>query len=216
MTAAVKHLKHEHTVEKELIGFILLYVIVLIIIPYYLHKYTPFAVFITYFANVDIVANILAINYPAYFHHFYDPMYQRTIGQYFSFNIISLIALSGIFLFGLRDDKVQKKERFAIMVLMAFLTYTLPTQGIPYLNEKVDKYLQIEKEMSEEAKEKKILITMIISIGFILLEYVLVNILLGISMKSKLWTYILMSLTLIIGFIGLHIIYHDSQRYTFN
>ena len=216
MTTTGKHLDHRHTVEKELIGFFLLYVIVLIIIPYYLNKYMSFAIFITYFANVDIIANILAINYPAYFHHFYDPMYQRTIGQYFSFNIISIIALSGIFLFGLRDDRKPKEERFIIMLIMAFVTYTLPTQGIPYINEKVEKYLNLEGKMSSEDRGKKVSITAIISIAFILLEYILVNMFLKIGEKSKLWTNIVMLITLIIGFIGLHIIYHDSHRYSFN
>ena len=66
-----KSLKSSQHIYKNVIGFIVLFIFVIIVIPYVLAMYAPFAVFITYFANVDIVANILSINYPSYFLQFY-------------------------------------------------------------------------------------------------------------------------------------------------
>jgi hypothetical protein len=175
-----KHLEHEHSIKKSGEGFIILFVIVIFVIPYLLMKYAPFAVFVTYFANIDIIANILSINFPGHFHHFYDPFNQRTIAQYLSFNLISLLALSGIFMAGLHDPKMKTEERFAVMVIMSIITYTLPTQGLPFLNKKVDKYIESKGgEMIKKNKEEKVFITIIISLFFILGELLIIQFLLN-------------------------------------
>lgn len=172
----VKHLKHEHSKRKDITGFIILFIVFIVIIPYFLFKYTSFAIFITYFANVDIIANILAINFPAHFHHLYDPFIQRTIRQYISFNLLSLIALTGIFLAGIHTKGLTKTERLITMIIMAIITWTLPTQGIPYLNNKVQKYLKLDGILKkEEDKRKQVIVTVIISLGFIFLEYLLIS-----------------------------------------
>jgi hypothetical protein len=171
-----KHLKHEHSKRKDITGFIILFIVFIVIIPYFLFKYTSFAIFITYFANVDIIANILAINFPAHFHHLYDPFIQRTIRQYISFNLLSLIALTGIFLAGIHTKGLTKTERLITMIIMAIITWTLPTQGIPYLNNKVQKYLKLDGILKkEEDKRKQVIVTVIISLGFIFLEYLLIS-----------------------------------------
>lgn len=171
-----KHLKHEHSKIKDITGFIILFLVFIFVIPYLLFKYTSFAIFITYFANVDIIANILAINFPAHFHHLYDPLIQRTLWQYISFNLLSLIALTGIFLAGIHTKGLTKTERIITMIIMAIITWTLPTQGIPYLNNKVQKYLKLDGILKkEEDKRTGVVLTVLISLGFIFLEYLLIS-----------------------------------------
>jgi hypothetical protein len=175
-----KHLEHEHSIKKAGQGFIILFVIVIFVIPFLLNKYAPFSVFVTYFANIDIIANILSINYPGHFHHFYDPFNQRTIAQYLSFNLISLLALSGIFMAGLHDPRMKKEERLAVMIIMSIITYTLPTQGLPFLNKKIDKYIESKGgEMIEKNKEEKVFITLILSLCFIVGEFLIIQFLLS-------------------------------------
>jgi hypothetical protein len=172
----VKHLKHEHSKRKDIIGFIILFLLFILIIPYFLFKYTSFAIFITYFANVDIIANILAINFPGHFHHLYDPLIQETSWQYISFNLLSLVALTGIFLAGIHTKGLTKTERLITMIIMAIITWTLPTQGIPYLNNKVQKYLMLDGILKkDEDKRTQVTVTIIISVGFIFLEYLLIR-----------------------------------------
>jgi len=171
-----KHLKHEHSKTKDITGLIILFLVFIFVIPYLLYKYTSFAIFVTYIANVDIIANILAINFPGYFHHLYDPFIQRTIRQYISFNLLSLIALTGIFLTGINTKGLTKTERIITMIIMAIVTWTLPTQGITYLNNEVQKYLKLDGILKkEEDKKTKVLVTVLISLGFIFLEYLLIS-----------------------------------------
>ena len=47
------HLESEYD-NKDVIGFIIIYFIVVLIIPYILFHYASFTVFVTYFANIDI------------------------------------------------------------------------------------------------------------------------------------------------------------------
>ena len=208
-----KHLKHEHHIKKSILGFVILFIFVILVVPYYLRKYAPFAIFVTYFANIDIIANILAINFPAHFHHFYDPINQTTIGQYLSYNLISIIALSGIFFVGLHDDKVNKEERFAVMIIMSIITWTLPTQGLPYLNTKIDNYLNKEGELSEDNKRLKVLITVIISLCFIVGEFFTIKFLLSLTKSSIIWVILKPLIVITILGIGLFAL-KDSQQIT--
>lgn len=160
---------------KHLIGFFITYIIVLYAVPYYLYYYAHNTLFLTYFANVDIVCNILAINFPSYFKHIYniDP---NNPTQYISYNVISLIALSGIFIHGLSLKNTNNHSDISIflsMVIMSIVTWTLPTQLIPYLTKQVKQYLKIK----ETDKTKDVLITTIISLVFIVGEGILIHLL---------------------------------------
>lgn len=161
---------------QELIGGLVIYIGVILIVPYLLLKYAPFSLFITWFANVDIVSNILSINYPDYFKRVYD-INPKTLSEYLSYNTISLVALSGIFIHGLRQHKENKLKTFITMVIMSIVTWTLPTQGIPIVNKKIDEYIlknnvHIDKD---SFKREKLLITIIISVCFIILEWFIIH-----------------------------------------
>lgn len=66
------------------------------------------------------------------------------------------------------------------LILMSIVTWTLPTQLIPYLTNKIKTYLQI----SDKDKTYDILITTIVSLVFIILEGILIHLFID---KNKLF-----------------------------
>ena len=65
-----RYLKQPYN-KNDVIGFLSLYLIFVFLIPYLTFNYMSFEMFITYFANVDIIANVLSVNYPDYFIKWY-------------------------------------------------------------------------------------------------------------------------------------------------
>jgi hypothetical protein len=176
--------------NKIIIGFVLVYVIILYIIPHILYKFAKFTTFITYIANVDLISNVLATNIPSYFKYTYDSTSKTLLG-YLSYNIISLYALSGIFLYGLQLKLVGHSNSIAFksMIAVSIITFTLPTLLIPYLTrfiKKQAKHIAIHyiegshKELDEANNEIKltndavehisIIVSSAIAIIFILIE----------------------------------------------
>jgi hypothetical protein len=160
--------------RNDIIGFLILYIIFVFIIPYLLFHHASFKLFVTYFANVDIIANILAVNYPDYFIKWYS-FFNVSLRGYLSFNIISIVALSGIFYFGIKDIKRSPYERLAIMIIMSIVTWTLPTLGIPYINNKIEEFLQKININENQYDIYRGIITISISFLFLLLEWVLIS-----------------------------------------
>lgn len=154
---------------KETLGFIIIYFIVICFISYYLYYNAHSTLFLTYFSNVDIVANILSINFPSYFSSIYniDP---KTIFQYISYNIISIVALSGIFIngLGLKNENHSDMSILVSMIIMSIITWTLPTQLIPYLENKFKEYFNIKDTLYD------VIITTIISLIFVIVEGILI------------------------------------------
>lgn len=153
----------------NILGFFITYGLLLTTIPYYLHQTVPLSIFLTYFANVDIICNILAINYPNTFKKLYNPE-TNTLVEYVSFNTISLIALSGIFIHGIKHTKKKIPEHIVLlsMITMAVVTFTLPTDGIPYITNQI-----LERDHS--LKEYEIEITTLISIIFLYIEWFIIH-----------------------------------------
>lgn len=165
---------------QTIIGYIVIYVIVILYIPYFLFYSANTTIFLTYFANVDIIANILSINFPSYFKNVYN-INPSNVLQYISYNIISLVALSGIFIHGLGLKNKGYHSDISILlslVLMSIITWILPTQLIPYLENKVKKKYNIKNTTYH------VITTTIISLFFILIEGFLIHILID---KNKLF-----------------------------
>lgn len=161
--------------SNTIIGYIIMYFIIILYIPYFLFFNAHDTVFLLYFANVDIVANILAINFPSYFKNVYD-IDPQNVSQYISFNIISIVALSGIFIhgIGLKNEGTHNDITIlASLVLMSIITWTLPTQLIPYLTNKVKTYFKL----SDSDETYDVLITTMVSLTFIALEGILIHLL---------------------------------------
>lgn len=168
-----KDLKHMTSIElfKQGVGFLIIYGLILIGIPYYLYRNSSFAIFLTYFANVDIIANNLVISYPSYFSHIYN-IRPSTVFDYFSYNIISLVALSGIFMYGLdhkNNTALSDVDVFFSMVVMSIITWTLPTNLLPYLFNKFKEHYHIETH------EYDLIISFVFSTFFILFEYLFIS-----------------------------------------
>ena len=156
---------------KNAVGFIVIYVFVLVVIPRHIYNKFDIAIFLTYFANVDIIANNLAINFPSYFNEIYD-IHPKTIFENISYNIISLVALSGIFIYGLtskNNTNLSDVDILVAMVIMSIVTWTMPTQLIPYLFDNVKKWFSIKND------EFDVFLTTIISTLFILLEFIIIH-----------------------------------------
>jgi hypothetical protein len=176
--------------NKIIIGFAVVYVIILYVIPHILYKFAPFTSFITYIANVDLITNVLSTNIPSYFKYTYNSDSKTLLG-YLSFNIISLYALSGIFLYGLQLKLVGHSNSIAFksMIAVSIITFTLPTLLIPFLTRYINKQTKhialhyIEgghKEVDETTNEIKltneavdhisIVVSSVIALLFIILE----------------------------------------------
>jgi len=156
---------------KNIIGFFIIYVVVVMIIPYFLFEDIPKFLFLTYFANVDIISNILTIHFPSYFKNIYD-INPKTPVQYISYNTISIIALSGIFMYGLSQKNrgfLSDLDILFTMMIMTVITWVLPTKLIPYLTEKIKQFFQFKY------KDADIFIATTISICFILIEAILIH-----------------------------------------
>lgn len=178
MTSISKRLKMDLESEydnKDVIGFIIIYFIVVLIIPYILFHYASFTVFVTYFANVDIISNVLAVNFPDYFIKWYT-VYNNTLSGYISYNTLNIIALSGIFYFGIKDFKHSKTEKFIIMIIMSIFTWTLPSLGIPFMNEKIEDFLKNNKKIKfKHYNIVRLLITICISLIFLFIEIFIIR-----------------------------------------
>ena len=182
--------------NKSIIGFIIIYGSVLTIIPFLLYNYSRFTRFITYVANVDLIANVLATSFPKYFKNAYDTKTSSFTG-YLSYNFITLYALSGIFLYGLQLKLVGHNNSIAFksMIAVSIITFTLPTLLIPYLTHYLNKlskhiatnYIKEKHKSKDETNQEikltddvidniSIIISMLIAIIFILIEgYIIEN-----------------------------------------
>lgn len=185
---------------KEIFSLLILYIGVIIYIPYLLYKSKYKYIFLIYLANVDIIANILRINFNSYFNNLYNPNY-NTILQYISYNLISLIALSGIFIYGINLKNKNKNDVVILlsMLIMSLITWTLPTQGIPYITNKIIDYIEkknIKNYFNEYIFIDKVFISSITSITFLIVEYILLH-------------------TLIFGNKYLHSIYFNNIKFNF-
>jgi len=161
---------------EQIIGAIIIYILVMMIIPYFLFKYAPFVLFITWFANVDIVSNILTIGFPNYFKNVYN-INSKTLLSYISYNIISLVALSGIFMAGIKSTNQTENDfkTFAKMVIMSIVTWVLPTQGIPYLTKKTIQRVRHTELHKTYPKLTEIVASSLISVSFIILEAIIIK-----------------------------------------
>ena len=151
------------------IGGILTYGLFLFLIPYYLYVNNYTALFLLYFANVDILMNIMAINFPLYFKPFYN-IRPKGLYEILSFNMVNMIALSGILIRGisLKNERGADANDLRILItilLIAVMTWFLPTETVPWLMNHVHTVNRFEK----------IVITTLISVSFIVVEGLMIH-----------------------------------------
>lgn len=118
---------------KVLFGIIFFYGVVVYGGLSLLYKVASFSLFMVILANVDMVAEILAYSIPSIFSQIYDPD-TKTILSFFSFNLVCIIAISGVLLNGLimlSHGTHKIHEVYFAMVVSYLVTFLIPTNLIP-------------------------------------------------------------------------------------
>ena len=80
--------------------------------------------------------------------------------------------MSGIFIYGLNsknNSNLSDVDILVAMVIMSIVTWTMPTQLIPYLFDNVKKWFSFKNE------EFDVFLTTIISTLFILFEFIIIH-----------------------------------------
>mgnify|MGYP003980988749 CR=1 FL=1 len=165
-----------HLNIKSFLGLLFIYLIVLCSGIYISFHYFTITRFLLYLSNVDLLSNTLATAFPDVFKLAYNPDPDSLI-SYLSYNTISMIALTGIFIAGLHMKSVGKSDAIALqsMIIVGIVTYTLPTNLIPILTKLLDKFIEnyiIHEKLNRSFGHAvlKLVIGLIVAIGFIGLE----------------------------------------------
>lgn len=98
-----------------------------------LYSFGSFSLFMVFLANVDMVGEILAYSIPSVFSQVYDPD-QKTFLSFISFNLVCIIAISGVLLNGLihfSKGSFKLHEAYFAMAISYLVTFLLPTPLIP-------------------------------------------------------------------------------------
>lgn len=114
-------------------GFIFFYGVVVYGGLRALYSFGSFSLFMVFLANVDMVGEILAYSIPSVFGQVYDPD-QKTLLSFVSFNLVCIIAISGVLLNGLihfTHGKLKIHEAYLAMAISYLVTFLLPTPLIP-------------------------------------------------------------------------------------
>ena len=78
--------------------------------------------------------------------------------------------------FGLNVKERSKGERWAIMIVMSIVTWTLPTIGIPYMNYHIEQYLENHREITpKQYNSYRLGITIALSLIFLKLEWMAIS-----------------------------------------
>ena len=68
------------------------------------------------------------------------------------------------------------KEKWGIMIIMSIVTWTLPTLGIPFMNHKVEEFLERNDNITPEQYDTyRFFITIAISFIFLQFEWLIVG-----------------------------------------
>jgi glucan phosphoethanolaminetransferase (alkaline phosphatase superfamily) len=98
-----------------------------------LYSFGSFSLFMVVLANIDMIGEILAYSIPSVFGQVYDPD-QKTVLSFISFNLVCIIAISGVLLNGLiqfTHRKLKIHEAYFAMAISYLVTFLLPTPLIP-------------------------------------------------------------------------------------
>lgn len=164
--------KNIHPVDdkKSLYGFLIFFVVFIIIIPFFLLKFKYYILLGGYMPNVDLVANLLSW-YGGYglWNHLYPPSPTTMIGFY-NQTIINYIALLGIcFIISSKTKKTNSIiAGWSLAFVMILMTYLLPSQLISWIMDKIDTILK--KKSFQYSHIISFVIGIILTIGIIITE----------------------------------------------
>ena len=132
--------------SRFIFGFVIFFLIFVILIPILLIKNQYFAVLTAYMPNLDILATILGYHggpmNTFIWRYLYNPA-AATYSGYISSNIINYISLLGVtYVIAFYTDKTKNIYKgWSRAIIMLLLTYFLPNNIIVYLMNKIGVYL---------------------------------------------------------------------------
>jgi hypothetical protein len=144
------HLSNK-VIMKQIIGFIIYFIIFIIYVPYLLIKNKYFGILTGYIPNVDMIATVLGfqmkdVDYPEYFKYLYNPS-TSTIYGLMSQTIINYLALLGTTLiiayYTMKNKSIVKGWSRAFIMIP--VTYLIPGNFIAYYMHKFNNYLDKHK-----------------------------------------------------------------------
>lgn len=124
-------------IKKFLLGFLLYFIIFMLIIPYYLIKFSKFKILTGYLPNLDLIAAVIGYNGGPFnlflWKQLYNPSSSTMIG-YISSNLINYFSLLGItYIIALNVYKFNDIEKgWSRALIMLPMSYLLPTNFIIY------------------------------------------------------------------------------------
>ena len=139
------------------IGTILWYTVFIGIIPYLIVRFKGFSNLKYYLPVLDLIANIFSVSGPKNIKIFKD-LYSLSPNNMISFistNFINLLALTGVSWNGIHIAQKKKSivQGVIVTIVMYIVTYLIPTQGIPfmvnYLQKKIDNKLGINYDKNK-------------------------------------------------------------------
>lgn len=155
------------------IGTILWYTIFIGIIPYFIVHFKGFSDLKYYLPVIDLIANIFSVSGPKnmkIFKDLYSLSPKNTI-SFLSTNFINLLALTGVSWNGIYIAHKKKNiiEGVIVTIVMYTITYLIPTQGIPFIVNHLQK--RIDNKLGIKYDENKVDIMGYLS-GFIFLIFI--------------------------------------------
>jgi len=163
--------------KKQVTGFIVYVILILMFIPYMLYLYYP-KILTFYIPNVDMIANILTtINKPDIFSKLYvsEP---NNILSYISLNLINWISLMGI-AYAISHVSYTRGIYYGMVAggVMFLMTYLLPTQLLPFLIKYIDKHRTKKMDLKKHEYIILYILGCLMAISIIMLEsYILESI----------------------------------------
>ena len=141
-------------------GFILFFIIFVILIPYILFKKKLYFILEGYLPNLDLVANILTWgsigNYLDIWNNLYPPS-PYSIAGFLSQTAINYMALLGVTFIVARESVNNNniKSGWSKAFIMLLMTYLLPSQIITYIMDKLYKLYETKNVINTNFSKKQ-------------------------------------------------------------
>lgn len=135
-------------ISKFILGFLLYFIIFVLMIPYYLLKFQRYEILSGYLPNLDLIATVIGYHGGPFnlflWRHLYNPADSSIIG-YFSSNLINYFALLGVtYIIALYTFKLNDIDKgWSRALIMLLMTYFIPSNLIIYFMNLFGDYINL-------------------------------------------------------------------------
>ncbi len=175
-----------HSEIKDILGFILFFIIFIIALPVVLYKYKLFTILEVYLPNVDLIANLLTwVGGP---YNIWEKLYTYTVAPswksggetFLNFTtevLINYIALLGLTFIVARESVRQRNvfEGWSFAFIMVIITYLLPVPVVNLVMGKVNDAMKNMKLKETTAKYISGFIGLFITLTFLFIEAMIIQ-----------------------------------------